>query len=93
MVATSDNPPGALEPSGRLGALVPADIGPGRSQGTGDSGHLLIGDGDLGDRVSVCCAAQLRTQPLAVAWGRHARAGSQPRRDLVLPGVLAEGGD
>jgi hypothetical protein len=40
-----------------------------------------------------CCAAQLRTQPLAVAWGRQARAVSQPRRNLVLLGVLAEGGD
>jgi hypothetical protein len=40
-----------------------------------------------------CCAAQLRTQPLAVAWGRHARAVSQPRRNLVLVGVLAESGD
>jgi hypothetical protein len=42
--------------------------------------------------VQVCCAAQLRTQPL-VAWGRHARAVWQPRYDLVLPGVLAQGGD
>src|SRR5829696_8543445 len=37
--------------------------------------------------------AQLRTQPLAVTWGRQARAGSQPRRNLVLLGVLAQSGD
>jgi hypothetical protein len=41
----------------------------------------------------LCCAAQLRTQPLAVTWGRQARAVSQPRRNLVLLGVLAMGGD
>jgi hypothetical protein len=29
----------------------------------------------------------------AVAWGRQARAVWQPRRNLVLLGVLAEGGD
>jgi hypothetical protein len=28
-------------------------------------------------------------QPLAVAWGRHTRAVSQPRRNPVLLGVLA----
>ena len=38
------------------------------------------------------CAAQLRTQPL-VAWGRQARAVWQPRYNLVLLGVLAQGGD
>ena len=54
--------------------------------------HAGCGHGEVIPRrpMSVCCAAQLRTQPL-VAWGRHARAVSQPqpRRNLVLLGVLA----
>ena len=64
------------------------------SESTSDSGHLLIGDGDPPRPLSMSgWAAQLRTQPLAVAWGRQARAVSQPRRNLVLLGVLAESGD
>jgi len=94
-VYSSDGPPAALKSPGRMGGAsrqpIPAQ---GRSESPSDSGHLLNNDGDPPRPLSMsCCAAQLRTQPLAVTWGRQARAVSQPRRNLVLLGVLAQGGD
>src|SRR4029450_8664073 len=65
----------------------------GRSESTSDSGHLLIGHGGPPRPLSMSCVQRNCAQPLAVAWGRQARAASQPRRNLVLLGVLAESRD
>jgi hypothetical protein len=79
-VHPSDGPPPALESPGRAGSAggqpIPAK---GRSEGTGDAGQLLIGDGVPPRPMSVSgYAAQPRTQPLAGRWIRQSPRRCRP---------------